>query len=1347
MKKLLILTFLLPFVGFSQSTTENYVVTKTYREAATTRVDGHDKEKVSTTVQYYDGLGRLKQTVAVEAGGSKVLEGVKDIVTHVEYDALGRQKKEFLPYTQGTGDLTIRTGDVGLATQEYYYQKYTKDFAGVALPTDVNAYSEKEFDGSPLNRVMKQAAPGEAWGLGNDHEIQFDYDANVTGEVKIYGVTTSFANNTYTPTLTGGTTAYTAGELYKTITKDENWSLIQTYDTDHTTEEFKNKQGQVILKRTYNKGEKHDTYYVYDDFGNLTYVLPPKSEADVNKPTTTELNELCYQYVYDHRNRLVEKKIPGKGWEYIVYNKIDQPVLTQDAMQRRSNNSTLSYDRWLITKYDAFGRLVYTGYTNNNGSRVSLQNAANSDNYTQYEKRTTQQTYGGATIYYTKEAIPNGVSYIYSINYYDSYDNVLPTGLVSTVTTVYGQTSTTRTKSLATVSKVRVLDTNNWITTVTYYDEKARPIYVYRKNDELGTVDIVESKLHDLTGKVLETTTTHQKAGKDDIVTVDRFEYDHMDRLVSQTQGINDQVSERVLKNNYDDLGQLESKLLGNGTQEGYKYYNSSYVSIQGNLITKTNTSSSWNTDVVTKGKILGDGYVEFTAVFNNKNLMVGLSNDNDVLSYTSIKYAVYLRTNGIASVYESGSHKGYFGNYEPGDVFKVERIGDKVYYKKNDKPFYVSAVPSTGALHGDISMYHSGGQIKDFKIVDNSKGLQKVDYDYNVRGWLTKINQDAVNDNDLFNFSIAYNNPTSGTPLYNGNISQTSWNSLSVNNTSNPVSNQYTYSYDALNRITQAVDNTGNYNLNFVGYDKNGNIKFLERNGAINSDATSFGMMDDLQYVYDSGNKLKRVTDIENPTYGFIDVNTDTDYTYDANGNMISDSNKRITNISYNHLNLPTRVTINGQNINYMYDANGVKLSKNVNNITTEYAGNYIYENNTLQFFNHPEGYVKPNFQINRDGSQGLFLSADYVYQYKDHLGNVRLSYIDNNNDGVITPSTEIIEESNYYPFGLKHKGYNGNVSSIGNSVAQKWNFLGQESNEELGLNWLTFRYRNYDAAIGRFFGVDPISEDYMSISTYQFAHNNPVWKIEIEGLEGYPLTGTDNLNYEPVVGHTMLSSQPEIASTASSTGGGRMITISGAENGGGIGTLRTGQFNESDFGGVINPATDAMYNSDPAGAVLQDVTFTALSFVGANAIDDAVATASDPNASTLDVAEATVNALTVGKGGKGKGIKGSGVTGHTKHGLNQSINRNGGRGVSAKAKADAITNPKSVTSQDGGRTKFKGKKATVVTNSDGKIITTFGSSRSKTSVSQGRKTGGGKAQRRNIKETGASYNPNQIK
>ncbi|WP_407265346.1 RHS repeat domain-containing protein [Tenacibaculum maritimum] len=220
-------------------------------------------------------------------------------------------------------------------------------------------------------------------------------------------------------------------------------------------------------------------------------------------------------------------------------------------------------------------------------------------------------------------------------------------------------------------------------------------------------------------------------------------------------------------------------------------------------------------------------------------------------------------------------------------------------------------------------------------------------------------------------------------------------------------------------------------------------------------------------------------------------------DYTYDVNGNMIKDLNKGITDIIYNHLNLPTRVTIGGKNIDYTYDAGGVKLSKTVSGVATQYAGNYVYENGVLQFFNHPEGYVSPKNAS--DISQGF----KYVYQYKDHLGNVRLSYTDNNNDGVITPSTEIIEESNYYPFGLEHKGYNNNISLLGNSTAQRKAYANKEMQDDLGLNMIDFGARFYDPAIGRWNAIDPLAEEYFNEGTYNYVQNTPIRAMDPNVME----------------------------------------------------------------------------------------------------------------------------------------------------------------------------------------------------------------------------------------------------
>jgi RHS repeat-associated protein len=149
----------------------------------------------------------------------------------------------------------------------------------------------------------------------------------------------------------------------------------------------------------------------------------------------------------------------------------------------------------------------------------------------------------------------------------------------------------------------------------------------------------------------------------------------------------------------------------------------------------------------------------------------------------------------------------------------------------------------------------------------------------------------------------------------------------------------------------------------------------------------------------------------------------------------------------------------------------------------------------------------------------------------------NIRLNFGKDPETNVL----KVLEENHYYPFGLKHQNYNTGRRQFGKKeettagsltlltafippttekpMAYKYKYNGQEWQDELGLNWYTYRYRNYDPSFGRFMGIDPVSEEYFSISTFQFAHNNPVWKIEIEGLEGEPSNGKPDIkNHEPV-------------------------------------------------------------------------------------------------------------------------------------------------------------------------------------------------------------------------------------
>ncbi len=229
----------------------------------------------------------------------------------------------------------------------------------------------------------------------------------------------------------------------------------------------------------------------------------------------------------------------------------------------------------------------------------------------------------------------------------------------------------------------------------------------------------------------------------------------------------------------------------------------------------------------------------------------------------------------------------------------------------------------------------------------------------------------------------------------------------------------------------------------------------------------------------------------------------------------MTQDLNKGIgaNGISYNHLSLPTSVSINGTGnngtITYIYDATGIKLQKQVDNTsessltTTEYCGNYIYEKQgsnaeILQFFNTAEGYVEP---VLENGSAAIS-SFNYVYQYKDHLGNIRLSYTDADDDGSVSPA-EIQEENNFYPFGLKHKGYNSGITGRDH----KYGFGNKEEQDEVGLDWLDFGWRNYEVSLGRWMNIDPLAEKRYELTSYNYVQNSPMFRIDPDGLTDFTL------------------------------------------------------------------------------------------------------------------------------------------------------------------------------------------------------------------------------------------------
>lgn len=323
--------------------------------------------------------------------------------------------------------------------------------------------------------------------------------------------------------------------------------------------------------------------------------------------------------------------------------------------------------------------------------------------------------------------------------------------------------------------------------------------------------------------------------------------------------------------------------------------------------------------------------------------------------------------------------------------------------------------INNLGVQNISLSKYNELGQVYQ-KILDlqpgpAQNGIEKLNYDYDILGRTLGVNRDYVKDvssSNWFGFELGYEKAANiiAGQIYanaqaNGNIAGVTWKSKG-----DEEKRKFDYTYDNANRLLSADFNqytSGSFNktagldfsLTNMNYDANGNIltmhqKAVQLAGTIDIDALKYtytSNSNQLQQVYDSvNNSTSRLGDFK---YDGT-VKTSTDYTYDVNGNMITDQNKKIGAITYNHLDLPTLIAIPGKGtIAYTYDATGVKLRKvtvdstgtGVITTATLYIGGIVYQNDTLQFIVHEEGRVRYK--------AGVF---HYDFMLRDHLDNVRM-------------------------------------------------------------------------------------------------------------------------------------------------------------------------------------------------------------------------------------------------------------------------------------------------------------------------------------------------------------------
>ena len=325
--------------------------------------------------------------------------------------------------------------------------------------------------------------------------------------------------------------------------------------------------------------------------------------------------------------------------------------------------------------------------------------------------------------------------------------------------------------------------------------------------------------------------------------------------------------------------------------------------------------------------------------------------------------------------------------------------------------------------------------------------------------------------EGDLFSYKLDYEI----TGQWDGNIGKQSWNS-------NKQNRNYVFIYDASSRLKSANYTgigTENYSLPNINYDKNGNITALQRNGMLAPN--SFGLMDNLTYNY-TGNRLNNITDAVsgNHEVDFVPNGTNA-YTYWPNGAMKSDANEKITNINYNtYLNQPELLTLSdGRWIKYNYDGSGATIKTEYSTGETwTFSGGAVYKNDTL-------------FQISDD--EGRLINSNGVleeeFDYKDHLGNSRVSFKAQNSSLVQTASTD------FDPWGVILK------SSMSNYVSNRFEMQGKERELTFGLNRVNFGARTYNPTIGRLDKSDPMASSREWLSSYNYVQNNPILRIDKNG------------------------------------------------------------------------------------------------------------------------------------------------------------------------------------------------------------------------------------------------------
>jgi RHS repeat-associated protein len=1140
----------------------NFVVSTTLQKGNVKTLDEVKQLGISDrsqTVQYYDELGRPMQSVVTQVSPLQ-----KDLVVPVAYDALGREYRQFLPLvlqeSKGTYKSNVLDANNNLIGDAQNFYKNLLNDTNESAP-----WTETKFEASPLGRVVKQGAPGVSWQPNSDLQSLADksvkkrYETNGINEVILWTVN---ASNQPEKGANGAPEYYPANSLYVSKTLSEDNNQILTY-TD--------KLGRMLLKKIQYTSTKFTfSYYIYDDRGNLRIMLPPEAVARLDAEyfaagadKETFLNRWAYRYKYDLRNRQIEKKLPGADPIFMVYDGRDRLVLTQDGVQRAT---TTKY--WTFFKYDAFNRIIMTGIKETTFStQAAMQTDV--DNFYAGSAAKWNETFigtGASNIHgYSNESYPTSTvgvtadaSKYTSITYYDNYSFITPlinNGNAGITTWNYetgdipGQESTASpfVNLLATGAKVQILNSTNYLWTVTYYDQQYRPIQTKTQNHK-GGIDRTTNLYGFL--RLRKTKTTHTNGATHAVYR--SMHYDHVGRLTRIWHRLDSYDSLLLVQYEYNEIGQLIKKKL-HSRDNGVTFKQATDLSYN---------VRGWLKGINDQAAPDADDLFSMELRYHNPSVNGGAAQYNGNISETIWRSA-------------GANPQSYGFYYDTLNRIKDARYFDRINASRNGRyDEKIGGVNVKGYdLNGNILKLTRNGRknATTFGLMDN------LQYTY-TGNQLTRVD-DAIALNSLED-GFRELTKTANEYLYNENgnikeddnkgITSITYNQLNLVKQVTKGSDQVTYVYNAAGaKLTQSVTGSISKTTDYIGefvYENNVLQYILHEEGRIVPD-NSPGAPRPYDYQYflkdhlgntrvvfsEKKNSSEYKASLEDATQtyeqstfrnygsrsGFSPMNHTSQGTYSQILNAGPNSQVGLAkSLEVNpgdvvdlevyakyEAPLTNSTTINFESL--LISAFGISsggttpmdgqaaLTGFQNAFATPpYIGSSVgYEDGAaprayLNYILFNENFVLVDFgfdQINAGSTSvhdllSLHVKVQqkgYLYVYLSNEQAVQTNvYFD---DLKITHNTSIEQIAEYYPFGLQQAS---NSFARTGSTNNPLTYNGKELQDELNLGWLDYGARMYMSDIARWGALDPLAEKSRRWSPYNYAMDNPIRFIDPDGM-----------------------------------------------------------------------------------------------------------------------------------------------------------------------------------------------------------------------------------------------------